>query len=104
MIQSTLFDIQSNVQTVKAWCKCGMECDCVIRTFSNGTKHAWGTCPRCGLTNAKQQRRYGTLLDIENDLQAIRRKILAISKGVDQDEAVCMLERQAEDLWKEIDQ
>lgn len=99
MNQINLFDtpIPQGV-TVKAWCKCGQECDCVIRTFSNGTKHAWGTCPKCGLTNAKQQRLGGNLDDLHHRLLGVKALILGIKATVDRDEAVAMLERLAEEL------
>ncbi len=90
-------------KTVKAWCSCGQECECFIKTFSNGTKHAWGTCPKCGKTNAKQQRNSIELDELKHKLMGIYSSVNAMPKGDNQDEAICMIERLAEDLWKSIE-
>lgn len=90
-------------QIAKGWCKCGFECDCIIKTFSNGTKHLWATCPKCGLTNAKQNRTKSMELeDLKHRLMGIFSNVMAMPGGIDQDEAVCMIERLSEDLWNEI--
>jgi hypothetical protein len=103
MNQGNLFNEPAPIgEKVMGWCKCGAEVECVLRTFSNGTKHAWGTCQKCGLTNAKQQRRAIGLEDLTHTLMGLRQKILAMPKGVNQDEAICMLERQVEELWREV--
>ena len=86
-------------KTVKAWCKCGSEVECELKTFSNGTKHAYGTCLKCGLTNYKQQRLPGDLEDIKHALLGVYAKINAIS-GLDRDEAICMVERMVDELWR----
>lgn len=88
--------------TFKAICSCGKECDCVMKTFSDGTKHAWGTCLQCGKTNAKQQIGKSIELDdLKHKLMGLFSSIKAMKAGVDQDEAICMIERLAEDLWSE---
>lgn len=90
-------------ELVKGMCKCGFECDCTIKVFSNGMKHLWATCPKCGMTNAKQDRSKSIGLDdLKHRLMGIYTKIMAMTPGVDQDEAVCMIERLSEDLWNQI--
>jgi hypothetical protein len=91
-----------NAPTVKGWCKCGQECDCVIKVFSNGTKHAWATCPACGKTNAKNQRLAPNLEELNHRLLWIRSMILGMPKGIDREEAVAMLERLSDDLGREL--
>lgn len=87
---------------VKGWCKCGAELDCVIKEFSNKTLHAYGTCPKCGLAGYKQQRLPANLEDLKHRLMGIYSSIKAMPKGVNQDEAICMIERLVADLWREV--
>jgi hypothetical protein len=87
-------------KTVKGWCKCGQECDCELKTFSNGKEHAWAVCPKCGSANYKQQRLTGDLETLKHKLMGIFSFIDAMPSGVNKDEAICMIERLAEDLWK----
>lgn len=85
-------------EKVKAWCSCGQECDCIIKVFSNGTRHAWGACPKCGKTNAKQQRLPASLEDLKHRLYGIEACIRAMPYGVDRDEAIAMTERMTSGL------
>lgn len=83
---------------VKGWCSCGQECDCIIQVYSNGTRHAIATCPKCGKKNAKQQRLPATLEDLKHHLMSVHAVVTAMEKGVNQDEAIAMIERLAEQL------
>lgn len=96
-----MFDIKPQGALVKARCSCGTICDCIIKTFSDGTKHAWGTCSDCGKTNAKQQQTVASLDDISHRLLSVKSAVLAIPKGEDRDEAIAMLERLCEELSTE---
>jgi len=95
---------EPKTETVKGMCRCGFECDCTIKVFSNGVKHLWATCPKCGMTNAKQDRTKSMELDdLKHRLMGIYTKIMSMQPGVNQDEAICMIERLADDLWKQTD-
>lgn len=91
-------DIRKPGEIVRAHCKCGVESDYTIRVFSNGTRHAWGTCPACGKTNAKQQRLPPSLEDLKHRIMGMEAAIRAMPPGVTRDEAVAMVERMAERL------
>lgn len=84
-------------EMIKAWC-CNKELDCELKIFSNGTRHAWGTCPICGKTNAKQQRLAPNLEELKHRLLWIRSMIFAMPSGENKDEAVAMCERFVEEL------
>lgn len=86
-------------QRVKAWC-CDVEIDCELKIFSNGTKHAWGTCPNCGKTNYKPRRLPPSLEDLKHRLYGLYALINAMPKDLDKEEAVAMVERLADDLGK----
>jgi len=87
-------------ETVKGWCKCGQECDCVIQIYSNGTRHAIATCPKCGLRNAKAQKVSISLEDLKHRLMGVYSAIDAIPDGLERDEAISMVERLGNDLQK----
>lgn len=84
-------------QRIKAWC-CDKELDCELKIFSNGTRHAWGTCPICKKTNAKAQRLPPSLDDLNHRLKSVYAAINAMPNGLDKEEAVAMVERLASDL------
>lgn len=86
---------------VKGWCACGQECDCVIQVYSNGTRHAIATCPKCGMKNAKQQRLAPSLEEFRHRLMGVRSAVLAMVRGVEQDEAIAMVERLCVELSEE---
>lgn len=88
-------------ELIKAWC-CDKELDCELKIFSNGTRHAWGTCLICGKTNAKAQRLPPSLEDIKHRLMSVYSSIESIPKGLDREEAVAMVERLCVDLEKLI--
>lgn len=88
-------------QIIKAWC-CDKQLDCTLKIFSNGTRHAWGTCPICGKTNAKPQRLPPNLEELKHRLLWIESMIHAMPQGADKDEAVAMLERCADEMGKTI--
>lgn len=93
------------IKTVKAWC-CNVEADYELKTFSNGTKHAVGKCKVCGKTNAKRQNiptdGAKQLEEIHHRLLWIRSLVISMKPGEDQDEAVAMVERMADQLGYEI--
>lgn len=88
-------------ERIKAWC-CDKELDCELKIFSNGTRHAWGTCPICKKTNAKPQRLPPSLDVLKHKLMGIYSSIAAMPANADKDEAVAMVERLADDLGKLI--
>lgn len=88
-------------ERVKAWC-CDKELDCEIKVFSNGTRHAWGTCTICGKTNAKKQNLPPNLEELKHRLMWIASMIKAMPQGIDKEEAVAMLERFADEMGNEI--
>lgn len=88
-------------EQVKGWCSCGQECQCTIRIFSNGTRHAWATCPKCRKNSAKQQRLAPTLEEFAHRLMGVRGAVLAMKPGVDQNEALAMMERLCDQLGEE---
>lgn len=86
---------------IKAWC-CDKEIECELKIFSNGTRHAWGTCPICGKTNAKSQRLSPTLEDLKHRLLWIKSMVHSMPQGEDKDEAVATIERFAEEMGRLI--
>lgn len=72
-----------------------------MKTYSNGTKHAHGVCPACGISGAKNQRLALNLEDLKYRLGNIRMAVLEMPRGLNQDEAICMIERLADDLSRE---
>lgn len=88
-------------ERVKAWC-CDKELDCEIKIFSNGTRHAWGTCPICGKTNAKKQNLSPSLEELKHRIMWIESMFKAMPPSTDKEEAVAMVERLADRLGKEL--
>lgn len=84
-------------ERIKAWC-CDKELDCELKIYSNGTRHAIGSCPICGKTGAKSQRLAPSLEELKHRLMWIQSMIKAMPNGIDKDEAIAMVERFTEML------
>lgn len=88
-------------ERVKAWC-CDKEMDCELKIYSNGTRHAHGTCPICGKSGAKSQRLAPNLEELKHRLLWIESMIKSMRAGEDKDEAVAMVERFSEEIGKTL--
>jgi len=93
-------DSMKDGDIVECWCKCGTKCDGTITTYSNGTRHAIGTCQQCGQRGGKQMRLTAKLEDIEHILMGLESKIKGMPTA-EYDEAVCLIERFAKRMLRE---
>lgn len=87
---------------VRGRCKCGNITEYPLQQFADGTLHAFGKCPGCGLKNYKTQ--IDLPVDVEVFGHLINKVRFSLSRMVDmgeRDEAVAMLERVAADFRRE---